>query len=133
MLKFYAMFTSRLKMTVFATTMCLPLAGCLNAADPWGEGSMAYTADEMYPIGGNKPCGQNWTDLGNDESNHFSPNHGCAVHANITAMIADPTVIKKPKRRPRIVDATTATAAINNLLVNASESTKTTNGVGSAP
>jgi hypothetical protein len=137
MLKFRAMKTSPFMATVFATAVCLPLAGCLNAEDPWGEGSLAYTVDEMHPLGDRKPCGQEWPDLGHDPSNHLSPNHGCAVHANITAMIADPSVIKKPKRRPRTTAATTATSAINNLLVNAANSTATTNGttgaVGSKP
>jgi type IV pilus biogenesis protein CpaD/CtpE len=137
MLKFHAMKTSRLMAAVLATAVCLPLAGCLNPDDPWDEGSLAYTVDEVHPIGAREQCGQEWPDLGHDASNHLSPNHGCAVHANITAMIADPSVIKKPKRRPRTTAAVTATAAINNLLVNAASSTATSNGTtgvaGSTP
>jgi Pilus biogenesis CpaD protein (pilus_cpaD) len=128
MLKYHKMKTSRLLVTVMATAICLPLAGCLNAGDPWGEGSMAYTADEMYPIGSHKKCGQDWPDLGNDESNHFAPNHGCAVHANIAAMVADPSVLRKPKRPLPTTSGTTAVAAIKSLEANASTSTATSNG-----
>lgn len=98
MLKYHKMKTNRLAAAALASAICLPLAGCLNADDPWGEGGMAYTADEMYPIAAHKPCGKNWPDLGNDESNHFAPNHGCAVHANIAALVADPRVLKRPRR-----------------------------------
>jgi Pilus biogenesis CpaD protein (pilus_cpaD) len=130
MLKYHKMKMSRLLVTVMASAICLPLAGCLNADDPWGEGSMAYTADEMYPIAAHKKCGQDWPDLGNDESNHFAPNHGCAVHANIAAMVADKSVLKKPKRRPVTTAATTSTTAIKNLETNANLSTITSNGRG---
>jgi Pilus biogenesis CpaD protein (pilus_cpaD) len=135
MLKFHTMKMSSGLVTALTIAICLPLAGCLSAEDPWGEGSMAYTADEMYPIAAHKPCGQNWSDLGNDESNHFSPNHGCAVHANIAAMVADPTVLRKPKRRLPRTAASTATTAIKNLEINASQSTATSNGAksGSTP
>jgi hypothetical protein len=97
MLKFCKMKTNRLLAMTLAAAVCLPLAGCLNAGDPWGEGSMAYTADEMYPAAARKPCGQEWPDLANDESNHFSPNHGCAVNSNIAAMIANPNALTHPK------------------------------------
>jgi Pilus biogenesis CpaD protein (pilus_cpaD) len=98
MLKYYKVASSRLLFTIVTAAVCLPLAGCLNAGDPWGEGSMAYTSDEMYPIAQKKPCGQEWPDLANDESNHLSPNHGCALHANIAAMVADPSVLRKPRK-----------------------------------
>jgi hypothetical protein len=97
MLKFRTVTTSRLLATALASAICLPLAGCLDAGDPWGEGSMAYTTDEMYPIAARKPCGQYWPDLAHDESNHLSPNHGCAVHANIAAMVANPNVLSNPE------------------------------------
>ena len=111
MLKYRTMATNRLVAVTIASAMCLPLAGCLNAADPWGEGSMAYTADEMYPIGVHKRCGQQWPDLGNDETNHLSPNHGCAVHANIAAMVANPKVLRKPRKLDQ-TPGNTAAAAI---------------------
>jgi hypothetical protein len=128
MLKFRAMKSSNIKATAFALAVCVPLAGCLNAGDPWGEGSLAYTVDEMHPIGSHKPCGQEWPDLGSDETNHLSPNHGCAVHANIAAMVADPSVLKKPKRPLRRSAASTSVAAIKSLETNASSSTATSNG-----
>jgi predicted small secreted protein len=111
MFKSTTMKTSRFLVAALTSVICLPLAGCLNTGDPLGEGSMAYTVDEMYPIAARKPCGQNWPDLANDTSNHFSPNHGCAVHANIAAMVADPTVLSNP-RPLGPTPANTAAAAI---------------------
>jgi type IV pilus biogenesis protein CpaD/CtpE len=128
MLKCRKELSNRLLATAFATAICLPLAGCLNAEDPWGEGSLAYTVDETYPIGGKHPCGQYHPDLGNDVSNHMSYNHGCAVHANITAMIADPSVIKHPKRRLPRSSGQTAVTAITSMQGNAAGSTTTSNG-----
>jgi Pilus biogenesis CpaD protein (pilus_cpaD) len=128
MLRYGTMTKNRFFATALAAAICLPLAGCFNADDPWGEGSMAYTSDEMYPIAAHKSCGQEWPDLGNDETNHFAPNHGCAVHANIAAMVADPSVLRKPKRPLRRSAASTSVAAIKSLETNASASTTTSNG-----
>jgi hypothetical protein len=128
MLKRHQNTTGRLLASVLATAVCFPLVGCMSEEDPWGEGSMVYTVDEMYPIAEKRPCGQDWPDLGNDPSNHLSPNHGCAVHYNIAEMVSDPTVLKKPKRRPRTTAAVTATTAITNMEANAASSTATSNG-----
>ena len=96
MLKYHTMKANRLLGAILASAICLPLAGCLSASDPWGEGSLAYTADDMYPIAAHKTCGKYWPNLANDESNHFSPNHGCAVHANIAALVANKRVLRHP-------------------------------------
>jgi hypothetical protein len=127
MLKYPRFANGRLFSVAFASLICLPLAGCLNADDMWDEGGLAYTADEMHPVGATKLCGQDWPDLANDPSNHLAPNHGCAVNANIAAMVADPKVIKKPKRKGP-ASASTAVTAISNYEANAQSSTKTSNG-----
>ncbi len=120
----------RLLGPLLAAAVCLPLAGCMTAEDPWGEGSMAYTVDQMYPIAARKPCGKAVPDLGTDYSNHFAPNHGCAVHHNIAALVADPTVLRKPKKRT-LIPGDTAVLAINAMNTNATQSTATSNGAGS--
>jgi Pilus biogenesis CpaD protein (pilus_cpaD) len=127
MSKFLEAANTQIGRAFVVTTICLSLAGCMGANDPLGDGGMAYTTDEMYPIAARKPCGQTWIDLGNDPSNHLSPNHGCAVHWNIAAMVADPTVLTRPK----VADptpASTAVQAITTYEANAATSTKTTNG-----
>jgi Pilus biogenesis CpaD protein (pilus_cpaD) len=127
MLKFQNLNTGRLLGVMLASTVCLPLAGCMGFDSLLDEGPAAYTADEMYPIAARKPCGQNIPDLAYDPTNHLAPNHGCAVHANIAAMVADPSVLKKPKRKGPAA-ASTAVMAISNYEANAQASTKTSNG-----
>jgi hypothetical protein len=127
MLKNEKLISSRIFGFAFAAAVSLPLAGCAGLESMFDEGHTAYTADEMYPIAARKPCGQEWPNLADDSTNHFSPNHGCAVHNNIAAMVADPTVLKKPKKLRRPLGSTNVTA-INNMITNANQSTTTTNG-----
>jgi Pilus biogenesis CpaD protein (pilus_cpaD) len=133
MLKYHTMKASRLLGAVLASAICLPLAGCLNASDPWGEGSQIYTVDDMYPIGVHKRCGKYWPNLANDESNHFSPNHGCAVHANIAAMVANKRVLKHPQPLGPS-RASTSVSAITMYESNAgtASSSSTSSGTGSS-
>lgn len=43
-----------------------------------------------------KPCGQWDRDMTDTSDNHPSPNHGCAVQANIAAMVANPETLYVP-------------------------------------
>ncbi len=43
-----------------------------------------------------KPCGQWTSDLTESSANEGAPNHGCAVQANIAAMLADPETLVVP-------------------------------------
>jgi len=42
-------------------------------------------------------CGQSWSDLTQESSNQEYPEFGCAVTANIAAMIADPADLLQPR------------------------------------
>jgi pilus assembly protein CpaD len=70
-----------------------------------------------------KPCG-NWeTDLADSSSNEGGSNHGCAVQANIAAMVANPETLVVPNATTPI-PAAGRVAAITAL---------TTGSTGSAP
>lgn len=43
-----------------------------------------------------KPCGEWNTDMTETSNNYSSPNHGCAVQANIAAMVANPETFYAP-------------------------------------
>lgn len=131
MLKFFEKSPSRLAATVVLVAMSMPLAGCMGFADLMDEGPEAYTADEMYPIAARKPCGRYIPDLANDPTNHLAANHGCAVHANIAAMVADPRVLTVPRPFGKPT-GTAAVMAITNYETNASMSTQTSNGATNA-
>jgi pilus assembly protein CpaD len=45
-----------------------------------------------------KPCGDWSEDLSNTGRNDVMPNHGCAVQANIAAMLADPKDVVTPNK-----------------------------------
>jgi type IV pilus biogenesis protein CpaD/CtpE len=88
--------------------LALPLAGC--AADQWAADEaplVPYGGSKMHPIKvvGNtasvEGCGE-WSVDGTDTyENSMSPNHGCAVQANIAAMAAYPKDLVKLRRMSR--------------------------------
>lgn len=85
-----------------AVLVALPLAGCVMDDLEADDRPTAYRLEDRYPIkvsGGRahtKPCG-NWTkDATETASNEMFPNHGCAVQANIAAMVADPNDLVRP-------------------------------------
>ena len=135
MLKFFGKNSGGIIKAAILAVAAMPLAGCLGTS-LFDEGMQAYTADEMYPIAARKPCGRDIPNLADDPTNHFAPNHGCAVHANIAAMVADPRVLVVPRKLARPT-GTAAVMAISNYEANAAMSTQTSNGaattIGSTP
>jgi pilus assembly protein CpaD len=106
------MYTSKINWNVrpalalAATLLVVPLAGCVTDDIVTQDDTiMPYGGSKMHPIkvvNGQamvEPCGQWPEDLSDSSSNGMSPNHGCAVQANIAAMAANPNDLVKPRRR----------------------------------
>ncbi len=72
-----------------------------------------------------KPCG-NWSvDASETATNRFGSNHGCAVQANIAAMIADPTEIEVPATTD-MPNASIGVAAVKGAYGSPTEASGTT-------
>lgn len=94
------LFRPSILLTVALSAMAL--TGCVAEDMALDDGFVPYTVDQRYPLvyqNGHivrKPCGQ-WTEnLADTASNQRFTNHGCAIRANMAAMIANPRDIETP-------------------------------------
>lgn len=88
---------------VLALAVVLPLAGCVADDLALDDGFKPYTVQERYPIkvvnghAVTKKCGV-WTEnVANTAANTRMPNHGCAMQANIAALVANPEDLVQPQ------------------------------------
>lgn len=70
-----------------------------------GNASAPVRLSYVSSYGTSLKCGQWREDATETESNMMSPNHGCAVQANIAAMVADPSTLNVPAATDPIVAA----------------------------
>lgn len=87
---------------VMAVVSASALSGCVAQDLALDDGFVPYTVDERYPLTAvngkavRKPCGKWPTNLADTSNNQRFTNHGCAVRANMAAMIANPDDIIEP-------------------------------------
>jgi type IV pilus biogenesis protein CpaD/CtpE len=87
---------------VLAIVSAAALSGCVTEDLALDDGFVPYTVDQRYPLevaNGRivrKPCGKWPTNLAETSNNQRFTNHGCAVRANMAAMIANPDDIIEP-------------------------------------
>jgi type IV pilus biogenesis protein CpaD/CtpE len=118
--------------------LVLPLAGCA-ATDQWAQDDLPltpYGGSKLHPIKvvGNKAtvddCGQ-WDVDGTDtDHNLFTPNHGCAVQANIAAMAARPRdlVRARPMAKAPAEPRVKAVVALGGLAASTAPSSASAGG-----
>jgi len=78
-----------------------------------------------------KPCGQWDRDMTQTSANEPSPNHGCAVQANIAAMIANPETLYVPNPETPI-PADTRVKALTALTTGSTSSSSSSSSSSSA-
>ena len=87
---------------VMAVVSASLLSGCVAQDLALDDGFVPYTVDDRYPLtvvngkAVRKPCGKWPANLANTSKNERFTNHGCAVRANMAAMIANPDDIIEP-------------------------------------
>lgn len=88
---------------ILAIAVILPLAGCVASDLALDDGFQPYTPSERFPIkvvngqAVTKKCGV-WTEnVANTASNTRMPNHGCAMQANLAALVANPEDLEGPQ------------------------------------
>lgn len=99
--------------------MALPLAGCAGDNLFADESISPYGGSKQYPIkvaNGQatvENCGD-WSENAADtETNELSPNHGCAVQANIAAMATYPQDLVNGRKAPKGLGWTHQSALTN--------------------
>jgi type IV pilus biogenesis protein CpaD/CtpE len=120
------------------------LAGCSAQDIALEEKYQPYAGSDRYPIkvahgkAYVKPCGD-WSDDSTYKPlNDNLDNHGCAVQANVAAMVDDPTDFVKPGKMPPI-NSSLRTTAFGNANVSqaagssAAVSSASSGGSGSTP
>jgi Pilus biogenesis CpaD protein (pilus_cpaD) len=99
--------------------LALPLAGCAGDNMFADESISPYGGSKQYPIkvaNGTatvEECGDWSKNAADTETNEFSPNHGCAVQANIAAMAAYPNDLVNTRKPPKGLGWTHQSALIN--------------------
>ena len=78
-----------------------------------------------------KACGQWTSDLADSSANAPAPNHGCAVQANIAAMIADPETLVVPATTTPI-NAASRMSALTALSTGSTSSASSSSASGSS-
>ncbi len=89
-----------------------------------GPASGAVVISYVSTYAKTKPCGDWSVDAGETMKNEHLPTHGCAVQANIAAMVADPSTLVVPVAVAPAY-ASTRTKAIGGLDILATASTST--------
>ncbi len=79
-----------------------------------------------------KPCGDWSEDASDTDSNSHLPSHGCAVQANIAAMVANPSTLVVPAAVDPVV-ASTRTKVVSSLDSLATASTSSTSSPSPTP
>jgi Pilus biogenesis CpaD protein (pilus_cpaD) len=100
--------TKKMNFTHATASLALVLAATLLSGCVWDDVladdsvHAAPHSSEAYPLeamrGRGDLCGQWPDDLTESSNNSRYANHGCAVQANIAAMVADPRTLKQPRR-----------------------------------
>jgi Pilus biogenesis CpaD protein (pilus_cpaD) len=93
---------------LLAMSSALALGGCMmhDGGELNADSNMAYGGSERHPIRVSadgkrayvKECNDWSENIMNNTDNTFLDSHGCAVQANIAAMIANPKTLKKKPR-----------------------------------
>ena len=78
-----------------------------------------------------KPCGDWSEDASSTSDNTLMPNHGCAVQANIAAMVANPQSLDVPAATD-MADAAPQVVAINKLSTMASSTASSTSATSAS-
>jgi Pilus biogenesis CpaD protein (pilus_cpaD) len=87
---------------IMAVLSASVLSGCVAQDLALDDGFVPYTVDDRYPLVAvngkavRKPCGKWPTNLADTSNNQRFTNHGCAIRANMAAMIANPDDIVEP-------------------------------------
>ncbi len=90
---------------VLAVVAASALTGCVSEDMALDDGFVPYTVDERYPLSVvngrivRKPCGKWTANLADTSKNERFTSHGCAIRANMAAMIANPDDIIEPHPR----------------------------------
>ena len=82
-----------------------------------------------------KPCGQWTSDLTESSANEGSPTHGCAVQANIAAMVANPETLVVPNATTPIPAAgrVAGVSALTSTSASSSSSSASSSSSSAAP
>ena len=87
---------------ILAVVAASALTGCVAQDLALDDGFVPYTVDDRYPLAAvngkavRKPCGKWPANLAETTRNERFTNHGCAIRANMSAMIANPDDIIEP-------------------------------------
>lgn len=119
-----ATFEFRPSILILGVALATLLSGCVSD-DEIAAGYVPLRVEERYPLTTKEAVAlrqadpatlcRNWTqDLADTSANTVAPNHGCAVRANMAAMLADPVDLDEPNPMTP-APASPRSNAVNNI------------------